>query len=370
MRPAAVSDPAPDPDPDPGADAPLRARASILARLNHDLRTPLAQIAARARGAGLDDIVALAQRQLAWLGDLCACARYEVTPPELAPAPAYLHALMQAHGVRHDPQSLPGLALLDARLLAQVLERVALHAGVPLALEVEAADDGALVLAFRTCNGAGSDSDTVAHDDVADSGARAHRGSGTVIAGGAGQAVMWADVSTTLERDDIAPGLVLAAQLVRAMGSCLQQAGAALRFVIIAAPADEELAMPPPPFSARDEPPVPFGDGLTVLLCEPHDAMRDYLTEVFDSAGFTLCYDAAELNGALPALVICADADADDASAHAHERAPRLLHALLPPARPQAFDVVLFKPAPAQQLLDAARRLVEQRMTTATGDRR
>ena len=174
--------------------------------------------------------------------------------------------------------------------------------------------------------------------------------------------VAWTDVRATLERDDLAPGLVLAAHLVRAMGGRLQQAGAALRFTLTAAPADEDQAMPPNPFTARDELPIPFGDGLTVLVLEPHDAMRDYLTEVFDSAGFTLCYDAQELDGIAPALVVYADAApaavADGVHVHRYQTAPRLLHALRPPARAEDFEVVLFKPAPAQQLLAAARCLL------------
>ncbi|KQN73145.1 hypothetical protein ASF04_08450 [Duganella sp. Leaf61] len=358
----------------------------MLARLNHDLRAPLAQIAARAHGDGLDDIAGLAHRQLAWLGDLHACARYEVAAPELAPAPTYLHALMQAHGVRYQPQSLPGLAMLDARLLAQVLERVAGHSGAPLVLDVAAAADGMLALAFHTGDGNGDAGDNDNdNDNNNDSGNWSCNNVGKGTEDRAGTGVAWTDVHATLERDDLAPGLVLAAHLVRAMGGRLQQAGAALRFTLTAAPADEDQAMPPNPFTARDELPIPFGDGLTVLVLEPHDAMRDYLTEVFDSAGFTLCYDVQELDGIPPALVVCADADADanastgtgtgtgtaaasaaaalaaaadGARVHRYQTAPRLLHALRPPARAEDFEVVLFKPAPAQQLLAAARCLL------------
>ena len=373
-----------------GADAAATAlllaqeRLRLLARLNHDLRTPLAQIAARAHGDGLDDIAHLARRQLAWLGDLHACARYEVAAPDLAPAPTYLHALLQAHGVRYQPQSLPGLAMLDARLLAQVLERMAGHSGAPLVLDVAAAADGMLALAFHTGddNGDASDNDNGSSNG---SGNWSRSNVGTGIGAGAGMGVAWTDVRATLERDDLAPGLVLAAHLVCAMGGRLQQAGTALRFTLTAAPADEDQAIPPNPFTARDALPTPFGDGLTVLVLEPHDAMRDYLTEVFDSAGFTLCYDVQELDGIPPALVVCADADAeaeaddnanantgtaaaaaaaapaaaaDGAHGYRYQTAPRLLHALRPPARPEDFEVVLFKPAPAQQLLAAARRLL------------
>jgi len=352
---------------DAGADAGTGAEAAalllaqerlrLLARLNHDLRAPLAQIAARAHGDGLDVIAGLAHRQLAWLGDLHACARYEVAAPELAPAPTYLHALLQAHGVCYQPQSLPGLVMLDARLLAQVLERLAGHSGAPLALDVAAGTDGMLALAFHTGNGNGDDGYSYSSNGSSNW-RRNNVGAGT----GAGMGVAWTDVRATLEHDDLAPGLVLAAHLVCAMGGRLQQAGAALRFTLTAALADEDQAMPPCPFTARDELPAPFGDGLTVLVLEPHDAMRDYLTEVFDSAGFTLCYDAQELDGIAPALVVYADtapaAVADGVHVHRYQTAPRLLHALRPPAQPEDFEVVLFKPAPAQQLLAAARRLL------------
>ena len=257
----ANADASADADADADADATATATATalllaqerlrLLARLNHDLRAPLAQIAARAHGDGLDDIAHLARRQLAWLGDLHACARYEVAVPELAPAPAYLHALMQAHGVRYQPQSLPGLAMLDARLLAQVLERMAGHSEAPLALDVAAAADGMLALAFHTGDGNGDDGDS-----VNGSGHWSRNNAGTGTEDGAGMGVAWTDVRATLERDDLAPGLVLAAHLVFAMGGRLQQAGAALRFTVTAAPADEDQAMPPNPFTARDELPL------------------------------------------------------------------------------------------------------------------
>ena len=176
-------------------------------------------------------------------------------------------------------------------------------------------------------------------------------------------AVEVVDVPATLDSDDLAPGLMLAAHLVRAMGGTLQRCGGALRFTIEAALATEDQAMPPVLFGtwlAGFEMAAPFGDGHTMLLCERHDAMRDYLTEIFDSAGFTLCYAFEELAGRLPALVVCGDgAAAVDAR---HGGAPRLLHALLPPPLTAQFDAVLYQPAPPQQLLAVARRLLEDRL--------
>jgi hypothetical protein len=306
-----------------------RHRARLLTRLNHDLRTPLARIADRARTndlAAMAEIGDIARRHLAWIGDLQVCARCEVEAPELTLAPVYLHALVHAHAVRHEPAAVPALAVLDGRHLAQVLDRLAGHTGAPLTLDVVHAVGG---VALTFCTGVRM---------------------GTV----------WQDVPATLDSDDLTPGLMLAAHLVRAMGGVLARCGGALRFTIEAALATEDQAMPPTLFGSRFEAPPPFGDGHTMLLREPHDAMRDYLTEIFDSAGFTLCYEFEELAGGLPALVVCGDA-ADVADGR-HGGAPRLLHALLPPSAAQAFDAVLYKPAPPQQLLAVARRLLEDRL--------
>jgi hypothetical protein len=315
-----------------------RHRARLLTRLNHDLRTPLARIADRARANDLAtqaEIAGIALRQLAWIGDLQACARCEVATPELALAPAYLHALVHAHAVHHDPAALPALAVLDARHLGQVLDRLADHAQAPLVLQV------------TDVPAAASAVDMVA----------------LAFSAGTPADAPWQDVATTLDRDDIQPGLMLAAHLVRAMGGTLQGCGTALRFTMQAALATEDQAMPPALFGF--EAPPPFGDGHTVLLREPHDAMREYLTEIFDSAGFTVCYAAADLAGAVPALVLCAEEE--EAEQADHGGAPRLLHALLPPPDPAAFDAVLYKPAPAQQLLAVARRLLEDSLASLPG---
>jgi len=69
--------------------------------------------------------------------------------------------------------------------------------------------------------------------------------------------------------------------------------------------------------------------------------------------------DANASTGTAAASVAAAPAAAaDGAHGYRYQTAPRLLHALRPPARPEDFEVVLFKPAPAQQLLAAARRLL------------
>lgn len=325
-----------EPPPAAGADtaaAAARIRARLLTRLHHDLRAPLARIVGQLAVADADAgaahvaITATAQRQLRWLSDLQACARYEVEPPELTPAATYLHALLQE--VCAAPAGLPALAVLDGRQLRAVLERLAAHCdhldGAALALQ---ASVGAGAVTLHVATGA--------------------------EAGGQPEA-SWRAVPTTLDSEMIDPGLILAAQLVRAMGGCLQQAGNALRFSVVAALAHEADAMPPSP---RFDMPPPFGDGHLLLLLEPHAAMRDYLTEILDSAGFELCYAASELGAARPALVLCTEATLD----HTCEAGvPVLLHAQLPPPQPEQVAALLYKPAPPQQLLDTVQRLLELR---------
>lgn len=297
-----------------------RIRARLLAALNHDLRAPLARIATNA-GSGWVDPSALeneARRQLEWLSDLQECARFELQPPELAVAPAYLHAMMRH--VSHNGIELPALALLDARRLTQVLARLREHAGGQLSLQARRLR-GKVELAF--------------------------------VAGQPDGA--WSDVTASLADDRILPGVMVAAHLVRAMGGVLQQSGDALRFTMRAPLAEEEDAMPPTP---HFDWPEPFGAGHAILLLEPHQPMQDYLSEILESAEFDVQYEPGDRD---PSLILCADESVWDIWPR-EEAPPVLLHALLPPSRPQDFIEVMYKPAPAAMLLSALRRRLEIRL--------
>jgi hypothetical protein len=301
-------------------DDAVRTRARLLAALNHDLRAPLARIATQV-STGWADLAMLdgeARRQLEWLSDLQECARFELLAPELAVAPTYLHALMRH--VRQDGDQLPALAMLDARRLAQILARLRAHGGGLLALQAQRVDDH-VQLRFE-----------------------------------AGQADgPWREVSATLADERILPGLMVAAHLVRAMGGRLQHSGDGLRFEIRAPLATEAEAMPPTP---HFDWPEPFGAGHAVLLLEPHQAMQDYLSEILESAEFDVQYEPEDRE---PALILCADESVWDIWPR-EEAPPVLLHALLPPARPDDFIEVLYKPAPPALLLSALRRRLEIRL--------
>lgn len=297
-----------------------RIRARLLAALNHDLRAPLARIANQV-GTGWADLGMLegeVRRQLEWLSDLQECARFELQPPELALAPAYLHALMRH--VRHDGGELPALGLLDARRLGQILARLGAHSGGQLALQSRCAGDE-VCLQFVA--------------GVPDG--------------------LWHDVSASLADERILPGVMVAAHLVRAMGGCLQRSGDGLRFDIRAPLADEQEAMPPTP---HFDWPEPFGAGHAILLLEPHQPMQDYLSEILESAEFDVQYEPEDRE---PALILCADESVWDIWPR-EEAPPVLLHALLPPARPDDFIEVMYKPAPPAMLLSALRRRLEIRL--------
>lgn len=318
-----------------GADngeAALRAR--LLAALHHELRAPLARIAvqvavatgadAATAAAALRAIDVQARRQLAWLADLRDAARFACSPAEPAMAPAYLHGLMaQVAQVAQDAAAaLPTLAWVDAAWLERVLRNMAECSAAPVVLEVAPA--GADVeLRFRAGDDGGRE---------------------------------WRAVATVLDDRAPAPGLVVSAQLVRAMGGCLQSQGASLRFSITVRLAEEADALAPAPLF---ELPAPFGAGHALLLLEPHEAMRDYLTEVAESAGFDVLHQAPRPDdGVVPALVLCADEQVwrvvDRAAAP-----PVLLYAARAPARPDDFAGVLYKPAPPPLVLDGLRRLLE-----------
>ncbi|MTV39001.1 hypothetical protein [Duganella radicis] len=295
-------------------------RARLLAALNHDLRAPLARIATNA-SSGWADLGAMeheARRQLEWLSDLQECARFELQAPELAEAPAYLHALMRH--VTHEGDRLPALAVLDARRLEQVLSRIREHAGGRLALRARSSA-GQVALAFQAGQPEGP----------------------------------WRDVTASLADERILPGVMVAAHLVRAMGGRLQQSGDSLRFAIRVPLAEEADAIPPTP---HFDWPEPFGAGHAVLLLEPHQPMQDYLSEILESAEFDVQYEPGDRD---PSLILCADESVWDIWPR-EEAPPVLLHTLLPPARPGDFIEVMYKPAPAAVLLSALRRRLQIRL--------
>ena len=396
-----------------GRDA-ARIRARLLAMLGHDLRSPLACIAAQASQAadaidegdsGASALPALraiergARRQLDWLADVQECLRFDVETPELALAPAYLYALWQQAACDGDALAreagagfesdsvddddddddacapLPALAVLDARRLAHVLRKLLEQAAQQVAGQ---APPRRMYLSMRLSRAVSQlDAPRPSAPSLAlafDVGAGGRELADHVDLAGGEIVVPAFDIDGA-----VAPGLALAAQLVAAMGGVLCSDGDRWRFVLRVPAAEAHEAMLPMP---RFGMPEPFGRGHAVLLIEPDEAIVDYVTEVFESADFDVRHGAQALHGWIaghwtPAFVLCADSAGDDAwqmlrlvragrEAERDGGRPRvLLHALRPPRHGapmlDGVDVVqvLYKPAPPELLLAAARRLLE-----------
>ncbi|ELX11800.1 hypothetical protein Jab_1c03870 [Janthinobacterium sp. HH01] len=326
-----------------GGDDPAAVRARLLALVSHHLRVPLSRIAAQSTDAAS---AAAARGQLEWLDSLRLCLRNDGAPPQQVACPLYLHALLRQaaaagatlareHGrafAHHEDPALPAVVALDGSHLAQALRQLMSVAarrcgtgGVRFSLQAFE-QQGAVRLCFRIEAGA---------DDAA-----------------------WDEVAPAFSDDLRADvGLALAAQLVRAMQGRLLQSGDCWRFELDAqVAAERDVLAPAPEFQL----PAPFGRGRTVLLLEPQAALRDYLMEILESAGFDVA-GAGDAGDARPALIVCGD----EALAWRLLRAggpPVLLHAARPPRRPAGLPVtlelaaVLYKPVTPEALLAAVRR--------------
>ncbi|MQA38467.1 hypothetical protein [Rugamonas aquatica] len=326
-----------------GGDDPAAVRARLLALVSHQLKVPLARIAAQSTDAAS---AAAARGQLEWLDSLRLCLHNDSGPPPQVACPLYLHALLRQaaaagatlareHGrvfVHQEDAALPAVVALDGSHLAQALRQLLAAAvrrcgagGVRFSLQA-LAREGMVRLRFR-------------------------------IEAGAEEAA-WREVAPAFSDDlraDI--GLTLAAQLVRAMQGRLLQSGDCWCFELDAdIAAEEDVLAPAPEFQL----PAPFGQGRTVLLLEPQAALRDYLMEILESAGFDVA-GAGDAGDAHPALIVCGD----EALAWRLLRAggpPVLLHAARPPQRPAGLAVtlelaaVLYKPVTPEALLAAVRR--------------
>lgn len=133
------------------ADEAVRAKGELLARVGHDLRAPLTSIIAyaeRLEAAGVSvrqraqAIRRHAREQLALINGLIEYARAGVQPDAVLPKALYLRAwlrsvaeqgeqLLSRHGghfALHIADSLPDVAVLDAKRVRQVLLLVLTHA--------------------------------------------------------------------------------------------------------------------------------------------------------------------------------------------------------------------------------------------------
>ena len=368
----------------------LQSRRMLLAHVGHDLRAPLGAIMNAVRqwraGSTARDYPEVIERQvrqqMALIDDLLEFSRGELAELRLEPVPGYLHGflhdvgeqaalLVERHGNRFEcrfDDRLPAVVVADFHRLRQVLLNLLgnaakfTHDGVVVFRADAVPERGGHVRLVFTVEDTGIGFDPEALQSLQQPFARGdnvaqHEGSGL--------------------------GLSIVVQLLQHMGSHLEaepgsSSGSRFTFAVELPLADEndlEAELAPGGDVGEVD-----GDGLTVLVVEPHAPTRAVLCDLLDGYGFqslavadaTAAMDAFHREA--PALVITEQRlpGSDgwrllQAMRLADRSVPVLLHAATAPRRPVDgtldFDGVLLKPVTAAELM---RRVV--RLTGLTGD--
>ncbi|KRF00548.1 hypothetical protein ASG87_12710 [Frateuria sp. Soil773] len=371
----------------------LRARSMLLARISHDLRTPLAGIIDGVRQWRAGDrardypqlIEHSARMQLDLIDELLEFSRGELDAPlqfELVEAPGYLHAflrdleeqarwLAERQANRLDcrfADDLPALVKADFRRLRQVLINLLGNAAkftrdghIQFIVGARPAAAGMAVLRF------------VVQDD----------GIGIDPASREKLLQPFARGDNASQHDGSGLGLAIVTQLLERMGSRLQieaveSGGSRVGFELQLPLADED-ELDADLRDGVDGVGEIDGGGHAVLVVDDQPQSRDMLCDLLDSFGFDSLPaadggEALELLRRRPDSLVLTDQRMPGMDGWAllqavrrdHPGTPVLLYSSLPPRRPGgldaalAFDAALLKPASARQLLDAVGRLLKR----------
>lgn len=371
----------------------LRARSMLLARISHDLRTPLAGIIDsvrqwRAGDQGRDYprlIEHGARLQLDLIDELLEFSRGELDAPvqfELVAAPGYLHAFLQdvaeqaqllaeRQGNHLDCRfagNLPALVKGDFRRLRQVLMNL-------LGNAAKFTRDGHILFAVSvapTTTGMAALRFVVQDDGIGIDPAERSRLLQPFARGGNAQ-----------QHEGSGLGLAIVTQLLERMDSGLQieavpGGGSQIGFELRLPLADEDELEHDVHEGGAGAGDVD-GGGRVVLVVDDQAQGREMLCDLLDGFGFD-SLNAPDGHAALEVLrqravnLVLTDQRMPgmdgwallQAMRQRHPEIPVLLYSSLPPRRPEsldasvAFDTTLLKPASARQLLDAITHLLEQ----------
>ncbi|MBD9413878.1 response regulator [Pseudomonas sp. PDM16] len=371
----------------------LHARSLLMARISHDLRSPLVSIVNYARLLPKDlpqdyprRIERSASRQLELIDELLEFSRSELHQLEIVLAPGYLWGFLREieeeggflaaqqnnrFESRLDP-SLPTLVQADFRRLRQILINLLANAAKftrdgRILFEVQNLDcnGDAVRLRFGVRDtGIGIPADERKHLlQPFWRGREAERFSGTGL------------------------GLSTVSELLQQMSSCLSVdeslSGAGFSFEVqFALAREEDLDV-----SFDEGPEVRVsGFGRHVLLVDDVEQNREWLSDLLGGYGF----DVTSMSSAADALDVLQDSDIDllvtdqampgmdgwallDVARQRWPSLPVLLYSSAPPMRPPeypsdlSFDAVLLKPSDAAELLMTVERVAPARML-AMGD--
>jgi len=360
----------------------MRARGMLLARISHDLRSPLAGIIESVRqwrdGNRRRDYPALiegsARQQLDLIDELLEFSRDELTDLELVEAPGHLHAFLQSVAeqatltaerrgnrfVTQYAEDLPALVKLDFRRLRQVLANLIGNA-------VKFTDDGYIQLSVSTVSSV--QGRVQLHMAVEDSGIGIEPSERDRLV------QPFARGGNAAHYDGYGLGLAIVTQILERMGSRLNidaapGGGSRFGFVLDVALAEEdELDQE---LSGAGE--TIDGAGRRILVVDDHPQSRDMLCDLLDGFGFE-SVPAGSGDEAMAALrersvgLVVTDQFMPGmdgwsllrALRREHPNVPVLLYSSLPPRHADeglAFDDALLKPASGKQLLERIDRLL------------
>ncbi len=367
----------------------MRARSMLLARISHDLRSPLSGIIDSVRrwrgGDAQRDYPSLIEssvrQQLDLIDELLEFSRDELADLELVESPGYLHAFLQSlvehaallaekHRNRFEysyAENLPALVKLDFRRLRQLLMNLIGNAA-------KFTNDGYIL--FTVTAPPLQQGEVLLHFMVEDSGI------GIEPADREHLSLPFARGSNATPYNGYGLGLAIVTQILERMGSRLTIEGApsgGSRFgFVLDVPLAEEGELEPDLFDNDGAVGEVNGAGHTILVVDDHAQSREMLCDLLDGFGFE-SLPAADGEQALALLrrqavsLIVTDQAMPGmggwellrmARRH-HPQLPVLLYSSLPPRRPEGFEALefndaLLKPASGKQLLIRISRLLGQ----------
>lgn len=361
------------------AEAANLAKNDFLARVSHDLRTPLTAIMGYAdmiQAAGRADaprggiIRRSANHLLALIDDLIDYARGASQGDALHPTPVYLHALIDAvaaeaetlasrQGNRFlvDTRNLPAIVSVDAKRLQQILQNL-------LANAAKFTHHGAIRLTIRSSQP--KPGFAKIKFNVSDT------GPGIALEDQARIFQPFERLPSAGRTPGLGLGLAIAAQWAERMNARItvrSRPGHGTTFVLsLTVPLAREDELPTHRLVDNQNVLSPLdGQGRTILLAEDHPDIRDMLATELEGHGFQVlrCADGQQAidhlqaqRPPLPDLVLTdfqmPQADGLAVLTCAREHAPWLPVVLLsaaPPSEDAGFDTHLLKPISIAQLL-------------------
>ena len=364
----------------------MRARSMLLARISHDLRSPLSGIidsVRRWRGGDAQRdypglIESSVRQQLDLIDELLEFSRDELADLELVESPGYLHAFLQGlvehaallaekHRNRFEhryAEDLPALVKLDFRRLRQVLMNLIGNAA-------KFTNDGYIL--FTVTATPVQQATVQLHFMVEDSGI------GIEPADREHLSLPFARGSNATPYNGYGLGLAIVTQILERMGSRLAieaapSGGSRFGFVLDV-PLAEEAELEPGLFDEDGAGEV-NGAGHTILVVDDHAQSREMLCDLLDGFGFE-GVAAADGEQALALLrrqsisLVVTDQVMPGMDGwellrmvrRHHPALPVLLYSSLPPRQPEGFEALefndaLLKPASGKQVLMRISRLL------------